>query len=73
MTKLMQQAMSAIATLSDEHQDELARHLMEEAKRLAIAEGLADVEAGRVISHEDMTAWLESWGTENELPPPACK
>ncbi|MCF8491718.1 MAG: CopG family transcriptional regulator [Rhodospirillum sp.] len=46
---------------------------MEEAKRLAIAEGLADIEAGRIISHEDMTAWLESWGTKHELPPPACK
>ena len=27
-------------------------------------------ESGEWISHEKMCAWLESWGTENELPPP---
>lgn len=36
----------------------------------AIAEGLADIEAGRVISHEAMKRWLLSWGTPGELPPP---
>jgi predicted transcriptional regulator len=36
----------------------------------ADAEGLADVEAGRVISHEAMKAWLLSWGKPDELPPP---
>jgi predicted transcriptional regulator len=25
---------------------------------------------GPFISNEDMMRWLESWGTENELPPP---
>ncbi|WP_413208422.1 hypothetical protein [Rhodospirillum sp. A1_3_36] len=73
MTKLMQQAMSAIATLSDEHQDELARVMMDEAKRLAILEGIAAADAGLLIPHEDMKAWLESWGTDHELPPPQCK
>ena len=41
------------------------------AKRRAIAEARADVAAGRVISDEDMAAWLDSWGTDNELPPPS--
>jgi len=36
----------------------------------AIAEGLTDVEAGRVISHKAMKTWLLSWGTPDELPPP---
>jgi predicted transcriptional regulator len=36
----------------------------------ADAEGLADLEAGRVISHEAMKRWLLSWGTPDELPPP---
>jgi cell division protein FtsX len=35
-------------------------------------EAIADIEAGRFISHEAMVRWLESWGTENELPPPEC-
>lgn len=73
MTKLMQQAMSAVETLSEEHQDRLAQRLLEAAKQLAIAEGKADIESGRVLSDREMTAWLESWGTESELPPPACK
>ncbi|MFO6203977.1 hypothetical protein ACLBVK_33230, partial [Pseudomonas aeruginosa] len=35
----------------------------------ATAEGIADIEAGRTISHEAVKAWLLSWGTPNELPP----
>ncbi len=38
----------------------------------AIREGIADVDAGRVVDHEAVAAWLESWGTENELPVPRC-
>jgi len=35
-------------------------------------EALADLDAGRFISHEAMVRWMESLGTENELPPPEC-
>jgi predicted transcriptional regulator len=41
-----------------------------DAEIAADAEGLADFEAGRVISHEAMKAWLLSWGSADELPPP---
>ncbi len=27
---------------------------------------------GLHVTHEEMITWLESWGTENELPPPEC-
>jgi len=30
------------------------------------------VESGHYVKHEDMKAWLISWGTANELPPPKC-
>ncbi|AYV44955.1 CopG family transcriptional regulator [Caulobacter flavus] len=40
------------------------------AEAAADAEGLADLEAGRTISHEKMKAWLLSWGTPEETPPP---
>ena len=40
------------------------------ADEAAIAEGLADIEAGRVISHQAVKRWLLSWGTPDELPPP---
>ena len=33
-------------------------------------EGLADVEAGRLIDGEQVMAWIESWGSNKELPPP---
>jgi len=31
-----------------------------------------EVRSGHYIRHEDMKAWLLSWGTERELPPPKC-
>ena len=40
------------------------------ADEAATLEGEADLAAGRVISHEAMKAWLLSWGTADELPPP---
>ena len=30
------------------------------------------VRAGHFIPHEDMKAWLLSWGTTRGLPPPKC-
>lgn len=38
----------------------------------AIRAGVADADAGRVVDHQAVAAWLESWGTENELPAPRC-
>jgi predicted transcriptional regulator len=36
----------------------------------ADAEGLADLDAGRTVSHEAMKRWLQSWGTPDESAPP---
>jgi RHH-type rel operon transcriptional repressor/antitoxin RelB len=30
------------------------------------------VKSGHYVPHEDMKAWLLSWGTDHELPPPRC-
>ncbi|MGB7846718.1 MAG: CopG family ribbon-helix-helix protein [Candidatus Acidiferrum sp.] len=30
------------------------------------------LKSGHYVRHEDMKAWLLSWGTKNELPPPNC-
>jgi predicted transcriptional regulator len=35
-------------------------------------QGERQVKSGHYIKHEDMRAWLLSWGTEHELPPPKC-
>ena len=74
MNKMLQQAMSAARNLSDEGQTTLARHIMEEAKRLAILEAVAEADAdgSEGVPHEDVCKWVESWGTEHELPPPQC-
>lgn len=29
-------------------------------------------ETGLHVTEAEMDAWLSSWGTENELPPPVC-
>lgn len=44
-----------------------------EAKRRAVVEGWDSIEREGVIAHADMMAWLESWDTANELPPPEPK
>lgn len=37
-----------------------------------IAEGRADIAAGRSVDHAEVRRWLRSWGTEEALPPPTC-
>jgi predicted transcriptional regulator len=34
--------------------------------------GDRQTKSGHYIRHEDMKAWLLSWGTKHELPPPKC-
>jgi prevent-host-death family protein len=36
----------------------------------AVAEGVADSEAGRVVGHTKVQRWLESWGTGRERNAP---
>lgn len=40
------------------------------AYHAAIDEALKEAEEGIFVSWEKVKEWLESWGTENELPPP---
>ncbi|MGA7342273.1 MAG: hypothetical protein WBE72_15450 [Terracidiphilus sp.] len=35
-----------------------------------IRAGLAELEAGEGVSNDRVMQWLDSWGTENELPAP---
>ena len=39
----------------------------------AIKEGIQAADEGRVVSHEQVKAWLLSWGTDQELSKPTCK
>lgn len=38
----------------------------------AIEEGIAAADAGRVVTHEDVVAWVASWEQTDELPAPEC-
>ncbi len=44
-----------------------------ERQMAAIERGLADIKAGRIVPHEEVEEWLDSWGTDHELPPPKCE
>jgi RHH-type rel operon transcriptional repressor/antitoxin RelB len=35
-----------------------------------IKAAIASIKQEGTIAHEDMEAWVNSWGTESELPPP---
>jgi predicted transcriptional regulator len=53
--------------------DALESYLADQ-ERLRADLRLADrqLKSGHYIRNEDMKAWLLSWGTKNELPPPKC-
>ncbi len=42
-----------------------------EAELEAVATGLADAEAGRIVAHGVVEKWLTSWGRPDERRPPA--
>ena len=57
--------------LSDVAADIIAMHVdRENWERQQILQGLAELDAGKGVDHERVVEWLESWGTENELPAP---
>lgn len=35
-----------------------------------ILAGIADADAGQLIDHDCVVAWVDSWDTEHELPAP---
>lgn len=54
----------------------IERYVEHEAWQIeAIQEAVDALESGqaRFASHEEVQSWLESWGTENEGEPPACR
>jgi len=41
-----------------------------EADERAMREGEADADAGRVVPHDEVGAWLLKWGTPDQVPMP---
>jgi predicted transcriptional regulator len=53
--------------------DAVESYVADQERMLAeIRESDREVKSGHYIKHEDMKAWLLSWGTNRELPPPKC-
>lgn len=45
---------------------------LQEWQLAAIDEGIFAADAERVIAHDDVGAWVQSWGRPDELPMPKC-
>jgi predicted transcriptional regulator len=45
---------------------------VQEWQLAALQEGIQQADAGRLIPHERVVAWVESWGQPNERPMPEC-
>jgi predicted transcriptional regulator len=53
--------------------DAVESYVADQERMLAeIRQADRQVKTGHYIRHEDMKAWLLSWGTDHELPPPKC-
>jgi len=46
---------------------------IQEWQLAAIDEGLKQANAGQMVPHEDVVAWVRSWGSPDELPMPKCE
>lgn len=44
-----------------------------EPMRRAIAEARAAVAEGRVVPHDQVSTWLDTWGKPGEQPAPKCE
>jgi RHH-type transcriptional regulator, rel operon repressor / antitoxin RelB len=54
--------------------DALESYVEEREEQLAgIDQGIRDADAGRVISHDKVKRYLQSWGKKRKLPPPSCE
>jgi len=45
--------------------EDLRQHLDEETR-----EALAELDEGQLVDGDDVLAWIDSWGSENEREPP---
>lgn len=53
--------------------DAVESYVADQERLLAeIRQADRQVKSGHYVRHEDMKAWLLSWGTDRELPPPKC-
>jgi RHH-type transcriptional regulator, rel operon repressor / antitoxin RelB len=53
--------------------DAVESYVTDQERLLAeVRQAERQVKSGHYVSHDDMKAWLLSWGTDKEMPPPKC-
>jgi predicted transcriptional regulator len=53
--------------------DAVESYVADQERMLAeIRQADRQIKSGHYVAHQDMKAWLLSWGTNRELPPPKC-
>ena len=53
--------------------DAVEAYVADQERMLAeTRQGERQIKSGHYVKQEDMKAWLLSWGTDRELPPPKC-
>ena len=69
--KLEDEARSQNVSAENVAERAIQRYLeIREHERAVLRERIAEADKGIFISEEAMNRWIDSWGTENELPPP---
>ena len=69
--KLEDEARSQNVSAENVAERAIQRYLeIREQERGVLRERIAVADKGIFISEEAMNRWIDSWGTENELPPP---
>jgi predicted transcriptional regulator len=58
----------SLSTIRKEEQMAQLSAIREEVREQLTYEALADVDAGRVIDHQQVLVWAESLGTDDPLP-----
>ncbi len=48
----------------------IARQSLESKRWQETLQAISSVEAGKHVEEKEVSRWLDSWGTENELEPP---
>ena len=75
----LENALSALATrhgksthflINQAVQEYVDRSQLEAKRQAETTDALESVRSGQVVDAETVHAWMESWNTPNELPPP---
>ena len=68
----LEQVASELGSTAEALLQDAAKDLVvDQMDRLArIRKGIADIEAGRFVEHDQVVAWLRSWGTETSCRRP---